>query len=79
MDSLTKFRWSVRVSPSFVNRLVDSARGILNQFLTDIYIYTDHMKGGQSGKSVLYGCFVYSAFIWCGLFYTLFWFSNLRD
>jgi len=47
--------WSVRVSPSFVNRLVDSARGILNQFLTDIYIYTDHMKGSQSGKSPGFG------------------------
>ncbi|KAK3787273.1 hypothetical protein RRG08_055995 [Elysia crispata] len=47
--------WSVRVSPGFVNRLVDSARGVLNKFLTDIYIYTDHMKGGQAGKSPGFG------------------------
>ena len=40
----------MRVSPGFVNRLVDSARSVLNKFLTDIYIYTDHMKGGQAGK-----------------------------
>ncbi|GFO01211.1 RNA 3'-terminal phosphate cyclase-like protein [Plakobranchus ocellatus] len=44
--------WSARISPGFVNRLVDSARGVLNQFLTDIYIYTDHMKGSQAGKSL---------------------------
>ncbi|CAL1530335.1 unnamed protein product [Lymnaea stagnalis] len=47
--------WAVRVSPAFVNRLVDSARGVLNRFLTDIYIYTDHMKGSQSGKSPGFG------------------------
>lgn len=47
--------WAVRVSPAFVNRLVDAARGVLNRFLTDIYIYTDHMKGSQSGKSPGFG------------------------
>ncbi|XP_005110004.2 RNA 3'-terminal phosphate cyclase-like protein [Aplysia californica] len=47
--------WSVRVSPAFVNRLVDSTRSVLNKFLTDVYIYTDHMKGNQSGKSPGFG------------------------
>jgi len=47
--------WSVRVSPSFANRLVESARGVLNQCLTDIYIYTDHMKGAESGRSPGFG------------------------
>ncbi|KAH9515416.1 rRNA-processing endoribonuclease [Bulinus truncatus] len=47
--------WATRVSPAFVNRLVDSARGVLNQFLTDVYIHTDHMKGSQSGKSPGFG------------------------
>ncbi|KAJ8017465.1 putative RNA 3'-terminal phosphate cyclase-like protein [Holothuria leucospilota] len=42
--------FSTRVSPAFVNRLVEGARSILNKFLTDIYIYTDHMKGPRSGK-----------------------------
>lgn len=32
------------------NRIVDSARSVLNQFLPDIYIHTDHMKGVNSGK-----------------------------
>ena len=43
-------RYAMRVSPSVSNRIVDAARSILNQFLPDIYIYTDHMKGPQSGK-----------------------------
>ncbi|BFZ16391.1 hypothetical protein BsWGS_19430 [Bradybaena similaris] len=47
--------WSVRVSPAFVNRMVDAARSILNGLLTDIYIHTDHMKGNQSGKSPGFG------------------------
>lgn len=43
-------RYSVRVSPQMANRIVDSARSILNKFIPDIYIYTDHMKGVNSGK-----------------------------
>lgn len=53
MDFLAqKCRYSVRVSPQMANRMVESARGILNKFLPDIYIYTDHMKGVNSGKWV---------------------------
>ncbi|KTF78932.1 hypothetical protein cypCar_00045098 [Cyprinus carpio] len=29
-------------------RIVDSARNILNKFIPDIYIHTDHMKGASS-------------------------------
>ncbi|KAK6179261.1 hypothetical protein SNE40_011664 [Patella caerulea] len=47
--------WAARVSPAVTNRMVDSARSILNKFLTDIYIYTDHVKGSQSGKSPGFG------------------------
>lgn len=51
MTSLTLgCRYSVRVSPQMANRIVDSARSILNKFIPDIYIYTDHMKGVNSGK-----------------------------
>ncbi|PVD22972.1 hypothetical protein C0Q70_16232 [Pomacea canaliculata] len=35
--------------------MVHVARGILNQFLTDIYIYTDSCKGKQSGRSPGFG------------------------
>ncbi|XP_029469463.1 RNA 3'-terminal phosphate cyclase-like protein isoform X2 [Rhinatrema bivittatum] len=47
--------YSVRVSPQITNRIVDSARSILNKFLPDIYIYTDHLKGANSGKSPGFG------------------------
>ncbi|KAM7166147.1 RNA 3'-terminal phosphate cyclase-like protein [Macrochelys suwanniensis] len=47
--------YSVRVSPQIANRIVDSARSILNKFIPDIYIYTDHMKGTSSGKSPGFG------------------------
>ncbi|KAJ6669555.1 hypothetical protein lerEdw1_000103 [Lerista edwardsae] len=47
--------YSVRVSPQIANRIVDSTRSILNKFLPDIYIYTDHMKGTSSGKSPGFG------------------------
>ncbi|XP_009331834.1 PREDICTED: RNA 3'-terminal phosphate cyclase-like protein [Pygoscelis adeliae] len=47
--------YSVRVSPQMANRMVESARSILNKFLPDIYIYTDHMKGVSSGKSPGFG------------------------
>ncbi|XP_066916012.1 RNA 3'-terminal phosphate cyclase-like protein [Clytia hemisphaerica] len=47
--------FSMKVSPAFVNRMVDSSRKILNQFLSDIYIYTDSVKGAQSGNSPGFG------------------------
>ena len=43
----------MRVSPAICNRVVDAVRRVLNQFVSDIYIYTDHCKGGQSGKYVI--------------------------
>ena len=47
--------FSMKVSPAFVNRMVDSSRKVLNQFLSDIYIYTDSVKGAQSGNSPGFG------------------------
>ncbi|XP_033115136.1 RNA 3'-terminal phosphate cyclase-like protein [Anneissia japonica] len=47
--------YAMRVSPAMSNRIVDATRGVLNQFVPDIYIYTDHMKGAQSGKSPGFG------------------------
>jgi len=42
------------VSPAVCNRVVDATRSVLNQFVSDIYIYTDHCKGAQSGKYVMF-------------------------
>ncbi|CCJ31041.1 unnamed protein product [Pneumocystis jirovecii] len=42
---------STRVSPAMANRLVESARSVLNRFIPDIYIYTDVRRGNECGKS----------------------------
>jgi RNA 3'-terminal phosphate cyclase-like protein len=47
--------YSTRVSPQTANRMVDSARGLLNHWITDVYIYTDHYKGDESGNSPGFG------------------------
>jgi len=47
--------WGCRVSPSVANRVVETAKGKLLQFIPDIYIYTDHMTGGKSGNSPGFG------------------------
>jgi RNA 3'-terminal phosphate cyclase-like protein len=43
-----------RVSPTIATRLVDSARSVLNQFLPDVYIHTDHYRGEKAGLSAGY-------------------------
>jgi len=46
---LTACRYTTRCSPQHANRMVDTARGVLNNLLPDVYIYTDHYKGKESG------------------------------
>jgi RNA 3'-terminal phosphate cyclase-like protein len=43
--------YTTRCSSQFSNRMVESARGVLNAFIPDVYIYTDHFKGKNSGLS----------------------------
>ncbi|KAI7834865.1 RNA 3'-terminal phosphate cyclase/enolpyruvate transferase [Kickxella alabastrina] len=47
--------YATRVSPQTANRMVESARGELNRFIPDIYIYTDVYKGADSGLSPGFG------------------------
>lgn len=42
---------AARVSPQMANRMIDSSKGMLLQFIPDIYIYSDHNKGKTSGLS----------------------------
>jgi RNA 3'-terminal phosphate cyclase-like protein len=35
--------------------MVDHARSLLNHFIPDVYIYTDHYKGAEGGASPGYG------------------------
>lgn len=44
------YAYSVRVSPAMASRMVDVSKGLLLKFLPDVYIYTDHYKGKNSGK-----------------------------
>jgi RNA 3'-terminal phosphate cyclase-like protein len=43
--------YSSRISPTILTRVVDSARGVLNHLLPDVYIHTDHYKGSEGGHS----------------------------
>merc|ERR1712048_165807 len=47
--------YCMKVAPAFANRIVDATRGVLNQFLNDIYIYTDHAKGAAGGNDPGFG------------------------
>eukprot|EP00930_Biecheleria_cincta_P007014 TRINITY_DN10814_c0_g1_i2.p1 TRINITY_DN10814_c0_g1~~TRINITY_DN10814_c0_g1_i2.p1 ORF type:complete len:375 (-),score=71.94 TRINITY_DN10814_c0_g1_i2:67-1191(-) len=47
--------YTTKVSPQFSARMVDTARGILNDFLPDVWVYTDHSKGAACGNSPGYG------------------------
>ena len=38
-----------------VNRVVEAARGILNSFIPDVFVHTDHRRGAESGESPGYG------------------------
>ena len=47
-------RHAVRVSPQFSNRMIDTARSVLNRYIPDIYLYSDIYKGEDSGKCVIF-------------------------
>lgn len=42
---------ATRVSPQMANRMIEVAKGLLLQYLPDVYIYSDHHKGKSSGNS----------------------------
>jgi len=43
------------MNPSFASRVVDVVKGKLIEFVSDVFIYTDHYKGPESGQSPGYG------------------------
>ena len=43
-----------RISPTIISRVVESARGALNNFLPDVYINSDHYRGADGGASAGY-------------------------
>ena len=46
---------SMRVAPTNGNRMIDEMRDVLNRFISDLYIVSDHAKGNESGNSPGYG------------------------
>ncbi|KAJ3635116.1 hypothetical protein MTP99_008048 [Tenebrio molitor] len=52
--------FALRVSPAMANRIVDKAKGVLLNFLPDVYINTDQCRGKQSGKSPGFGIHLYA-------------------
>jgi len=43
-----------RISPTILTRLVETSRGVLNNFIPDVYIHTDHYRGSDGGASAGY-------------------------
>ena len=54
-----------KISPSILTRLVDTTRHVLNQYIPDVYIHTDHYKGKDSGLSA-----GYSLALFAGVYYS---------
>lgn len=47
--------YATRVNPQTANRMVESARSLLNHFIPDVYIYSDVYRGAESGNSPGFG------------------------
>jgi RNA 3'-terminal phosphate cyclase-like protein len=43
-----------KISPTILTRVVESARQVLNDYIPDVYIHTDHYRGKDSGASAGY-------------------------
>lgn len=43
--------FSLRVSPSLSNRIVERSKGVFLNFLRDVYLTVDHVTGQRAGKS----------------------------
>lgn len=43
--------YTTRVSPMFGSRMLDACKAIMTEFTSDVYIYTDHYKGADTGNS----------------------------
>lgn len=61
--------FATRVSPQIASRMVEVAKGICLNYLADVFISTDHLKGPNSGKSPGFGI-VLVAETTNGMFYT---------
>jgi len=47
--------YTTKMNPNVASRVVETAKGILLQYASDVFIYTDHYKGNDAGLSPGYG------------------------
>lgn len=47
--------YTTRLNPSMASRVIDTAKGQLLRYARDVFIYSDHYKGAESGQSPGYG------------------------
>jgi len=47
--------YTTKCSPQFANRMIEIARGVFNDYIPDVHIYSDHYKGKNSGLSGGFG------------------------
>jgi RNA 3'-terminal phosphate cyclase-like protein len=50
--------YSTRIAPAIANRIVESAKGYLYNFIPDVWIYTDHYTGKATGNSSGYAIYL---------------------
>lgn len=43
--------FSLRVSPSISNRIVEKSKGVFLKFIPDVFLSVDHVTGQRAGKS----------------------------
>ncbi len=48
--------YATRVAPQMSSRMMQGCKDVLQHFTQDVFIYTDHYKGKESGKSPGFGC-----------------------
>jgi RNA 3'-terminal phosphate cyclase-like protein len=41
--------YTARIAPTTANRVIDKCRQVLNTFIPDVYLYTDHYTGKEAG------------------------------
>jgi RNA 3'-terminal phosphate cyclase-like protein len=47
--------YTAKVNPAMATRVIQSSRELLNEFIPDVWVYTDNYKGPSSGASPGYG------------------------
>lgn len=47
--------YTAKCGPMLGNRVISGVRGVMNDFIPDVYVYSDHCKGKDAGLSSGYG------------------------